>query len=403
MSSLNDLLKFIENSPHIEERPHWYEEDWRRNLDRQVPGWKELIMDPNNWKAVEEVAPKQDMHHLCEVFLKEVGYDLAVRWFFNPVYDDQRREAERWFENLDNISAAIWKKLDGSIRGYIIKEAIDKGTRSLRSAMRHWFHIYHDIFELTIDFPSKELIRLREIVEDAGDTSSLNRIQEIYQENLRFAEMYLFEYANKAKYRPDRRERKLISLLMGKVMSSGFRPASLPAIKISYDSPPLFIAYPELEDSEESRYELFDIEEVLGCYKPDDVTIILYAKGLSWCARTIDLDERVLRAVVLIHELGHWITHLFPKNGVPEWQLDLYKLTEKEVHEGWAQLLTCWVAESEDGKFKETFEKLNRFQSRPYKVFEDFTDISESKVMSSLERLRQLRWPARLMDWESFI
>ncbi len=113
-----------------------------------------------------------------------------------------------------------------------------------------------------------------------------------------------------------------------------------------------------------------------------------------------DFDEDMLRAVVLIHEIGHWVTHQLPKPGVPEWPLELYKLTEEEVHEGWAQLITWWVAKDVAGKFKATFKKLTRSQPAPYKIYEKFKDKPVQSVMASLERLRQLPWPARLQDWE---
>jgi hypothetical protein len=52
-----------------------------------------------------------------------------------------------------------------------------------------------------------------------------------------------------------------------------------------------------------------------------------------------------LRSVVLVHELGHWIMHCLPAEGVPEYPLGLYQLTAAGVHEGFAQLAAHWVAE----------------------------------------------------------
>ena len=59
-------------------------------------------------------------------------------------------------------------------------------------------------------------------------------------------------------------------------------------------------------------------------------------------------DKEWLSAVVLIHEIGHWITHQLPKPGVPTWRTDLYDSSERYVHEGWAQLITWWIANQDD-------------------------------------------------------
>jgi len=97
------------------------------------------------------------------------------------------------------------------------------------------------------------------------------------------------------------------------------------------------------------------------------------------------------------------VSHLLPKPGLPEWPLELYKQTEEEVHEGWAQLLTWWVVEDVGGRLKAVFEELNKLQPPAYKVFERFKDKPVGAVMASLERLRQLPWPARLEDWARFL
>jgi len=106
---------------------------------------------------------------------------------------------------------------------------------------------------------------------------------------------------------------------------------------------------------------------------------------------------------VLIHEIGHWVTHLLPKPGIPAWSKELYDMTEEDVHEGWAQLITWWVGQGVGGTLLQTFEKLNESQPSPYCVFENFKTYRIDSVMASLEKLRQLRWPARLEDWKRFV
>ena len=94
-------------------------------------------------------------------------------------------------------------------------------------------------------------------------------------------------------------------------------------------------------------------------------------RGIEWMVVRKSFDKEWLSAVVLIHEIGHWITHQLPKPGVPTWRTDLYDSSERYVHEGWAQLITWWIANQDDvdRQFKDTFEKLNKLQSPPYRVF----------------------------------
>jgi hypothetical protein len=216
-------------------------------------------------------------------------------------------------------------------------------------------------------------------------------------------------------YTPTRDELELIARVMDKFRANGYMSSALPQIYLSFETPPLFVAYPELEEEEikqrepriprnqeRGRPELISIEELLGCYLPNP-QIILYQRGLKWCARRHDLDEELLRGIVLIHEIGHWVTHLLPKPDIPSWPTELYKLMSIEVSEGWAQLITWWIVDEIGGEIKQVFEELNRLQSHPYRVYGKFKGNSVSSVINSLDMLRQLRWPAGINDWQRFI
>lgn len=276
------------------------------------------------------------------------------------------------------------------------------------------------LLPLTGYVPSARIRKLRSIVEAAGDSRSLALIDQMTAEHEEACRLgALQEVTGRlTPYTPSRDERELIAQAIHVALRSGFRPASLPGIFLSFDAPPLFVAYPNLEDEDEDeeeqvtktqvrrrrergRPETISIDEVLGCYVPGpEPRIILYARGLRWCEKTRNFNEEMLRGVVLVHEIGHWMTHLLPKPGCPEWPLELYKLAEEGVHEGWAQLITWWVAEDVGGSFKKTFERLNRSQPAVYRVFEKFKGKSVNSIMMSLERLRMLQRPARIQDWE---
>ena len=272
--------------------------------------------------------------------------------------------------------------------------------------------------------PSPEVEQLRSIIEDAGDEIYLKRIDEMIARRERACEQgsevflpaaqHQIPYSPRIPYNPNGNEKELIARLMEITRRNGYLPAALPAILISSETPPIFVAYPELEEGNENRDErgedqiprnrerrtpeTISIEEFLGVYQPRPQQIIIYERGIKW--RRHRLDEEWLFAVVLIHEIGHWITHQLPHPGVPTWPTDLYVLGERDVHEGWAQLITWWIADQVGGKFKHTFEELNKMQSLPYRVFEQFKWESQDKVMASLKTLRLLQRPARLEDWK---
>ncbi|MEQ8192683.1 MAG: hypothetical protein ABRQ39_32255, partial [Candidatus Eremiobacterota bacterium] len=157
---------------------------------------------------------------------------------------------------------------------------------------------------------------------------------------------------------------------------------------------------------------------LLGVYIPSDKQIILYDRGIDWFAAEEKLDNNLLRAVVLVHEIGHWVTHVLPKfqqfnstilrlfaqqHGNPGWPLADYTKTDEEVHEGWAQLITWWIVNHVGGELKRTFEKLNQNQSSPYLVFKKYTGYDVKRVIDSLEKLRNLGRPAKISDWDNVI
>lgn len=174
----------------------------------------------------------------------------------------------------------------------------------------------------------------------------------------------------------------------------------------------------EIEIILEYAKKIISIEELLGVYIPSDKQIILYDRGIDWFAAEKNLDKILLRAVVLVHEIGHWVTHVLPKYpkcksaflnfiaqlpGFLEWSLQKYIDTDNEVKEGWAQLITWWIVNNVGGELKRTFEKLNQNQSSPYLVFKKYTGYDVKRVMDSLEKLRNLRRPAKLSDWDNVI
>jgi len=382
-----------------------------------------------------------------EWLIETDGWKIAEKWLGSDV-TEQREEARKWLINT-SIDASMWQACDKDMKNALIEhrferwpgepfEMLEEYKRELRHIVRRIDHegppdanfraVFPAVYAQAIRslpyivgyVPSPQIEKLRFVIADAGDQEYLNRIDEMISRREEACKVVSFQQSQQHRipYTPNSNERELIARLMEITNRSGYLPAALPPIFVSYETPPIFISYPELEydDNEDQiprnenqiprnlerrRPETISIEELLGVYQSRHEQIVIYERGIKW--RGHRYDEEWLRAVVLIHEISHWITHVLPKPGVPTWPTDLFALSETDLKEGWAQLITWWIAKQVGGPFKETFEKLNQNQSPPYHVFEQFEDEPIDKVIASLERLRLLSWPARLQDWEKVL
>ncbi|GIV85434.1 MAG: hypothetical protein KatS3mg052_2441 [Candidatus Roseilinea sp.] len=432
MASLKELLDFISRNPPQGDESAWQKCSWEKELNKSLPGWQEVIRDQANWPEIEKAQPRGRLLELCKLFVMEAGDSLAKRWLTSGV-SEQALAALQWVckpNNLDSflfsLNANMWKDLPEQVKRYLVFHVFEQYPGEPFDSIMHYYNrgcVGERIPDMTAllltgYIPSRHISQLRSVIQLASDSRFERIIDDMIAQRERACQL-----STRVPYTPSRAERQLIARLMRKARQGGFRAAALPPIFLSYETPPLFVDYPQLEDEEEQvepqrnrndRNEEVDrrrdipetisIEKVLGCYIPDrPPQILLYAKGLKWCARKLGFDEESLRAVVLIHEIGHWMSHLLPKPGVPEWPLEHYKLTEENVHEGWAQLMTWWIAKDVSGDIKDVFEKLNKSQSCPYRVFEKFTSKPVNSVMTSLEGLRRLGRPAGIKDWEDLL
>jgi len=435
MTPLQELLDFIKANPPADPG-YWWGSQWSGELSKSLPGWEKIVSEQSNWPQIESVRCRVYRHNcydeLCGLLLKIAGLGLAIRWLDSHV-EEQADRARQWIRNWENWSADLWARLNEQAKLNLIYTTFDSYPGE---PFKTWNNVadFHTFFRDHPDsmrrkaslpaplpllplmdyIPSAQIMRLRSMAQDSGDLRSVQIIDEWILQRERACNSASQQAQQLLAYTPNRDERELIARVMSIARVSSYKSAPLPQIFLSFEAPPIFVAYPELEENSEkqrdtrehsipreerSRPETISIEEALGCYVPNP-RIVLYARGLRWFASRNGLAEEMLRAVVLVHEIGHWVTHLLPKPGIPEWTLELYKLTEDDVHEGWAHLITWWVVEKVGGEIDRTFHELNKWQSAPYRVYEKFKARTRQSVMASLEALRQLRWPARVGDWE---
>jgi len=422
MVKIEDFIYFVENnlpqpSPG---KKYVLKEDWLKFLDEKVTGWRDLVKDKNNWDEIDKVKTSMYFDGFCKALLEVVGTELASHWFDSEI-EEQRKEARDWLDDESKqelLTPEIWKKLSPEAKEYIINYTFFWHPGEPYESLRHIRSEFPLRGSITVFLPSLSyiptapILNLRRVIERAGDKKFLkvvdSRIEEIKKG-------FSTPKTLRMPYTPTGDEIELIARVFDKFRMERWELSPLPQIFLSFETPPLFIAYPELEEGEDTerekekiprnrqrpRPETISIEEVLGLYIPANTNIILYQRGLKWFAKKLNLDEDFLKGIVLVHEIGHWITHLLPKKGIPDWDINLYKLTSNEVHEGWAQLITYWVVKEIGGEIEHIFEELNRRQSSAYQVYKNFKDERISQVLKSLEYLRLLSKPASIDDWKS--
>jgi len=453
-SGIRKLVNLIRGNPPIDlEDDFFIKKDWKDLFDTEIPEWRKMVRNRKNWPKLEEAVSRADYDSLCEAIVEAAGPELAIRWF-NSTVAEQKDAAREYLSDPDNLDTRTWKKLDDDMKERIVHSVFDSNPGepidSISYSIKNHLKRSPKGFGCTIPvfgyIPSAEIKRLQRLVERAEDFYWEEEIDEMITErnDAVITSIFRREPANRlVLYEISEDERYLISELLGKFKRQGFSITRIPDVYISLEPPPLFYLHPELEDEvyhdedldilynlifgedEENdeddeparirrhtedhtpfRPEVLDIEELLGCYIPNP-KIILYEKGIRWYIKEcekygMDIEEEYLRAIVLVHEVAHWIMHLLPKDGIPEYPLDLYKRTSRSVHEGWAQLLTWWIVKDRSDLLK-VFEQLNQRQSPPYRVFENYIQIPEESVIKSLEKMRDLNYPVDLKGWDSFM
>lgn len=191
----------------------------------------------------------------------------------------------------------------------------------------------------------------------------------------------------------------------------------LPRILYTEEEPPLFRAYPALrrharrgEDDtpgqqrgnsernhDEVVPEVLNVESLLGLYRPNP-TVVLYSAGLRACASLLGLSLPILQGTVLVHELGHWLSHTVPVGGRREWELAPYVATCTDVHEAYAQLAAYWTCGRLGNDWLMAFTRLNDRQSAPYHAWKAFQCRDPRIAVGALAELRAVRPGAELVD-----
>ena len=423
---------------------NWNREQWIEEITTHFGDWQLAIENPNYWISIKEYQHdswRSEHEKIAfSMMLKLNGPKFLGEWISKP--EPYNSLASKWIKSCLNEATyttpdiwretpeEFWDALPLNYRNTLIEELFDRYPGEpfqLNNKLETEYSIglRKECIFINIGYiTSMQINILLDTAMNAKDIVSFIKIKKMIQDRENACNQHMLLGKNvkdRTSYSPNHGERELIALLLCKMKKSGYKTAPLPEIYLSIEPPPLFIEYPDLDknisddsnlswfrDSDitspnnNNQQEFTDIESLLGCYISNP-KIILFDEGLHWFADKMSIDYKAIRAVVLLHEYAHWVTHLLPKSGIPSWPTHLFDLTEDDVHEGWAQLMTWWVLNDVKGPLLETFEILNKKQSSKYHTFEHFTTYNEKDVIMTLESLRLLPIPSTLSAWQSLL
>lgn len=165
--------------------------------------------------------------------------------------------------------------------------------------------------------------------------------------------------------------------------------------------------------------------ETLGYYSPDIFTISLLEEPISDAARLLNADKDILRSIVLIHEIGHYITQCPSDVLRPEWGETVKEsegfwkghefmlegerrhnhvasasiMTESSIKvlETLAQLLTFFVVR-DIPEYNEVFKKMTALQSEDYTEFRSYQSIDPWYLFRTMSLVRSIDYTNQTMQ-----
>lgn len=236
-------------------------------------------------------------------------------------------------------------------------------------------------------------------------------------------------------------EKLLISELLNLFIPTFEEVPPLPPIYLSLDKPR------ECKSRNADNITLWDTDDLLGVYLPGkSCEIVIFERGLRDCSRSLNLPKLSLRELTIVHEVAHWAADQMPLNrsrsisnhqrwsdlryhtsaGTTKCDPSGFEETEKEVHEGWAQLICFYtLLMTYDDRLRNSvsppslssyakrhgrgclfaFMELNEHQSRPYQVWKDILAHNKTpqQVIGTLKQLRNATPGATMSQWKSII
>jgi hypothetical protein len=126
----------------------------------------------------------------------------------------------------------------------------------------------------------------------------------------------------------------------------------------------------------------------LGCLNvTNEGIIILYEDVIKVYAKCKKINEKDLRLKVLLHELGHWVTH-WPIANKSNWRIG-YNTLHKKTHEAIAQFIAYKLIEGND-KLENVFKLMkHKKEDSPYRLYENLISQDISEILNKIVDLRK--------------
>lgn len=410
--------------------------------------WYGDFHDKEQVQALEELAERKvdDFGEQLKSALAKEEFDPdEIRWtFFECIYDndfvvDYVNNPKPFYNVEKALSYIEWaipnhfslpeylklneKAKDGLLRchikelkdvnrimcdfeSFVCNECIGKDERCFQSCIEPYDEIIrkNNIRQGYIDYLNKtdDLPRLMAL--EAQIAKMKNELHQSFVKWL-YGELPLSSTSSCVKAEPLKRyysfeESVLLKKLQVILHAEGLSLNTIPKVYISYEVPMSL----RLVENRDDNGNLFDTENLLGYYIPSSQEIVLLEQGIQWFAARFSVNADLLREIVFIHEIGHYMQHKMPCYQTHEWDDELYhdSYSPIDLQEGWAQLMDAWVVKNEK-RYSDVFNTLVSKQSAPYLVFRNYEQYKCRYILQSLDGLRQLNCPATIEDWDRLL
>ena len=118
--------------------------------------------------------------------------------------------------------------------------------------------------------------------------------------------------------------------------------------------------------------------------------IVLFKDRIENYCYEKQIEVNSVRFIVLMHELGHWLTHWAAYNN-ENWSKGYKAGTDKKTHESLAQLIAFWAVEDNPNlkNLLETRLTPANNPNNPYALYKNLIKFSKSTILNKLVEIRK--------------
>ncbi len=135
-------------------------------------------------------------------------------------------------------------------------------------------------------------------------------------------------------------------------------------------------------------------EWLYGYRESSEGIIILFKDRIEKFSSNSLIDEKHIRFVVLMHELGHWLSHFAQQSSPPNFWKFGYDFSNRFTKEAFAQLTAYWASEDDPNNLKTLFElspKTTTGEINPLAIYGNYIRLVKFSKVEILRKLLQVR------------